>query len=108
MVSSASKLPTTSGAFNAFTKCCAACSVTFSASAVWIGIGREQCRRPIPIQTAEAEKVTEQAAQHFVNALNAPDVVGSLLADETIDMAALQLIPRRQLGATEELVETAH
>ena len=42
-----------------------------------------------------------------MNELNPADVVGSLLADEKIDMAALEPIPGRQPDRVQELVETA-
>jgi hypothetical protein len=60
------------------------------------------------IQTAKAEKVTQQPAQYCMNELNPPDVVGSLPADKKIDMAALKPIPGSQPDRVQELVETAH
>jgi hypothetical protein len=56
----------------------------------------------------QTEKVTEQASQYFMNTVNASDVVGSLLADELIEVMNLELVPTTHLVGVEELIEAAH
>jgi hypothetical protein len=72
-----------------------------------ISARRDQRRGPIPVHAADTEKITEQSAQDAMNILYAFDVVGSLLAHENIDMAALELIPGSQRHGAQELFETA-
>jgi RNA 3'-terminal phosphate cyclase len=56
---------------------------------------------------SEAEQITQQAAQDFVNTLNPSDVVGSLLAHKLIEVVALDLAPVVDVVRIEELVEAA-
>ena len=70
--------------------------------------GRAQRCGPIAIEMTQAEKVTEQATQYFMNTVNAPDAVGSLLADELVEVMHLELVPVADLVGAEELIEAAH
>ncbi len=56
----------------------------------------------------QAEEVTQQASQYLMNALNAADVVGSLLADELSEVMNLHLAPVAHRVGLEELIEAAH
>lgn len=49
-----------------------------------------------------------QAAQDFMNAVNAADVVGGLLADEAIQVLYLKLAPIAHLMHMEKMIEAAH
>jgi hypothetical protein len=43
-----------------------------------------------------------------MNALNAPDGVGSLLADESIEVMNIQLLPAAHFVGVEEVIEAAN
>jgi hypothetical protein len=69
---------------------------------------RAESRSPIALDVSQAEKEKQQTAQDFMNAVNAADVVGGLLADEAIQVLYLKLAPIAYLLCVEELIQAAH
>jgi hypothetical protein len=68
---------------------------------------REEGGRPVAVDVSQTEQITQQAAQDFMNAVNAADVVGGLLAGEAVEVLDLKLTPIADLIPMEEAIEAA-